>query len=51
MLPRGYAIEESKYFDETQVETAMKETVELLDAEAYESLQENAGKASGALHK
>ncbi len=42
MLPRGYAIEESKYFDQTQVEMAMKETVELLDAEAYEALQENA---------
>lgn len=42
MLPRGYAIEQSEYFDEIQVETAMKETVELLDAEAYEDLQENA---------
>ncbi len=42
MLPRGYAIEQSEYFDEIQVETAMKKTVELLDAEAYEALQENA---------
>lgn len=42
MLPRGYAIEQSEYFDEIQVETAMKETVELLDAESYGALQENA---------
>ena len=42
MLPRGYAIEQSEYFDEIQVETTMKETVELLDAESYGALQENA---------
>lgn len=42
LLPRGYAIEQSEYFDEIQVETAMKETVELLDAESYGALQENA---------
>lgn len=42
ILPKGYAIEESGYFDEAQVEAAMKETIELLDAEEYDSLQANA---------
>lgn len=42
LIPRGYAIEQSKYFDEAGVEAAMKETVELLDAEEYNALQENA---------
>lgn len=42
ILPRGYAIEQSEYFDEARVEAAMKETIELLDAEEYEALQENA---------
>lgn len=42
ILPRGYAIEQSEYFDEVQVEAAMKETIELLDAEEYDALKENA---------
>lgn len=42
LIPRGYAIEQSEYFDEAGVEAAMKETVELLDAEEYDALQENA---------
>lgn len=42
ILPRGYAIDQSEYFDEARVEAAMKETIELLDAEAYDALQENA---------
>lgn len=42
ILPRGYTIEQSEYFNEEQVEAAMKETVELLDAEAYDELKENA---------
>lgn len=42
MLPRAIDIENSEYFDKTQVENAMKDTVELLDAGGYTSLQENA---------
>lgn len=42
MLPKGKDIEQSKYFDKARVEAAMKETIELLDAGEFESLQENA---------
>ncbi len=42
MLPKGFDIEHSKYFNKEQVETAMKETVELLDAGDYIALQESA---------
>lgn len=42
ILPRTAAIEQSGYFDRQQVETAMKETIELLDAEDYTALRENA---------
>lgn len=42
LFPRTYAIGESEYFDEAGVEAAMKETVELLDAGSYDSLQANA---------
>lgn len=42
LLPKGIAIEDSRRFDKTQVENAMKETVELLDAGDYVSLQRNA---------
>ncbi len=42
ILPKTFAIEQSRYFDKQQVETAMKETIELLDAEDYKALQENA---------
>lgn len=42
ILPKGADIENSTYFDKTQVENAMKHTVELLDADDYSSLQGNA---------
>jgi len=42
IFPKTVEIEQSKYFDRQQVEAAMKETVELLDAEDYAVLQENA---------
>lgn len=42
MLPKTVDIEKSGYFDKEEVEAAMKETVELLDAEEYAVLQENA---------
>lgn len=42
MLPKGMDIEQSKYFDKAQVEAAMKETIERMDAGEFESLQENA---------
>lgn len=42
MLPKGTAIEQGKYFSKEQVEAAMKETIELLDAEDYIALQESA---------
>lgn len=42
ILPKSTEIEQSKYFSKEQVEKAMKETIELLDAEAYEDLQKNA---------
>ncbi len=42
MLPKGKDIEQSRYFDKAGVEAAMKETIELLDAGAFESLQEKA---------
>lgn len=42
MFPKGRDIEQSKYFDKAQVETAMKETVTLLDEGASDELQENA---------
>ena len=42
MLPKAADIERSKYFNKEQVEAAMKETIELLDAEDYAALQKNA---------
>ena len=42
MLPKTSDIEKSRYFDKEEVEETMKETIELLDAEDYDSLQENA---------
>ena len=41
MFPKSFDIEQSKYFNKNQVETAMKETIELLDAGDYIALQEN----------
>ena len=41
MFPKSFDIEQSKYFDKDQVETAMKETIELLDAGDYVALQES----------
>ena len=40
IFPKSYDIEQSKYFNKEQVETAMKETIELLDAGDYIALQE-----------
>ena len=42
LFPKTVDIEKSRYFDKEEVEAAMKETVELLDAEEYAALQENA---------
>lgn len=42
IFPKTVDIEQSKYFDRQQVENAMKETVEQLDAEDYTALQESA---------
>ncbi len=42
MIPKTYDIEKSKYFHREQVEAAIKETIELLDAEDYTALQKNA---------
>ena len=42
MLPETVDIEESRVFDKEEVEAAMKETIELLDAEDYDALQKNA---------
>lgn len=42
IFPKTVDIEQSEYFDRQQVEAAMKETVELLDAEDYVTLQESA---------
>ncbi|MDE6406330.1 MAG: DUF3887 domain-containing protein [Lachnospiraceae bacterium] len=42
LFPKTADIGRSKYFDGNQVEAAMKETIELLDAEDYTALQENA---------
>lgn len=42
MLPKSSEIEESDYFDKAQVETAMKDMIELFDAEDYDSMRENA---------
>lgn len=42
MLPKSFDIAQSKYFNEEQVEAAMKETIELLDAGDYAALQERA---------
>ena len=40
MFPKSFDIEQSKYFNKDQVETVMKETIELLDAGDYIALQE-----------
>ena len=40
MFPKSFDIEQSKYFNKDQVETSMKETIELLDAGDYIALQE-----------
>lgn len=42
LFPKTVDIEKSRYFEKEEVEAAMKETVELLDAEEYAALQENA---------
>lgn len=42
MVPKSLDIAQSKYFNKEQVETAMKETIELLDAENYTALQDSA---------
>lgn len=42
LFPKSADIERSRYFDKDRVEAAMKETIELLDAEDYDALQENA---------
>lgn len=42
IIPKSVDISQSKYFSREQVEAAMKETVELLDEEDYDALQENA---------
>lgn len=42
LFPKTVDIEKSRYFDKEEVEAAMEETVELLDAEEYATLQENA---------
>lgn len=41
-LPKSYDIEKSKYFEKAEVETAIKETIELFNAEDYDTLQEQA---------
>ena len=40
-MPKAVNIEESKYFDKAQVEAAMKQTVEQLDAGEYDALKRN----------
>ena len=40
MFPKYFDIDQSKYFNKEQVETAMKETIELLDAGDYFALRE-----------
>lgn len=42
ILPRGVDMKDGKYFEQAQVEQAMKETIELLDERDYEALRENA---------
>ncbi len=42
LLPRGIAMEDSKYFTQEQVESALKQTIEYLDEEDYDSLRANA---------
>ena len=42
ILPKSFDIEQSRYFNREQVETAMKETIELLDERDYIALQESA---------
>lgn len=41
-LPKSYDIEKSRYFERAEVEAAMKETIELMDAGEYNILQESA---------
>ena len=40
MFPKYFDIDQSKYFNKEQVETAMKETIELLDTGDYVALRE-----------
>lgn len=40
LFPKSFDIEQSKYFNKEQVETAMKETIALLDAGDYAALGE-----------
>lgn len=42
IIPKSADIEQSEYFRREQVEAAMKETIELLDAEDYAALQKSA---------
>lgn len=41
-MPKAIDIEKSKYFDKAQVEAAMKQMVEQLDAGEYDALRKNA---------
>ncbi len=40
MFPKSFDMEQSRYFNKEQVENAMKETIELLDAGDYIALQD-----------
>ena len=52
VLPKGVDIENSKYFSKSEVEEAMKETVELLDQGDYSSLQaKSISEVASALNK
>ncbi len=42
LTPKGTELAHSKYFDQKQVEAAMRHTIELLDAKDYNALQESA---------
>ncbi len=43
-IPRTADIDNSEYFDKEQVENMIKQTVELLDTQDYDTLRENADK-------
>ena len=50
IFPKSFDIEQSKYFNKEQVENAMKETVELLDAGDYIALRERIAYSAPAVH-